>query len=86
MTNFDREIPFDDLPLLPPELVELETRNILLKTITASSALAKLNGAMTSLPNPRLFLDTIHLQAKASSEIENIITTNDDLYKAVGAT
>ena len=41
---------------------------------------------MINLPNPRLFLDTIHLQeAKASSEIENIITTNDDLYKFVVA-
>ena len=86
MTNFNRKIPFDDLPLLPPRLVELETKNILLKTITASRSLAKLNGSMTNLPNPRLFLDTIHLQeAKASSEIENIITTNDDLYKAVVA-
>jgi Fic family protein len=86
MTNFNREIPFDDLPLLPPKLAELETKNILLKTITASRALAKLNGAMTNLPNPRLFLDTIYLQeAKASSEIENIITTNDDLYKALVA-
>lgn len=36
------------------------------------------------MPNPTLFLDTIHLQeAKASSEIENIITTNDELYKSV---
>ena len=84
MTKFNREIPFDDLPLLPPKEAELETKNILLKTITASRALAKLNGAMSNLPNPRLFLDAIHLQeAKASSEIENIITTNDDLFKAV---
>lgn len=41
---------------------------------------------LSNLPNPTLFLDTIHLlEAKASSEIENIITTNDDLYKAVVA-
>ena len=41
---------------------------------------------LTNLPNPTLFLDTIHLQeAKASSEIENIITTNDDLYKSLVA-
>ena len=65
---------------------ELETKKVLLKTISASRALAQLNGAMINLPNPRLFLDTIHLQeAKASSEIENIITTNDDLYKSVVA-
>jgi len=85
MTNYKKDIPFNDLPLLPPK-VELETKKILLKTISASRALAQLNGAMISLPNPRLFLDTIHLQeAKASSEIENIITTNDDLYKSVVA-
>jgi Fic family protein len=56
----------------------------LLKTITANRALAQLNGAIMNLPNPTLFLDTIHLQeAMASSAIENIITTNDDLYQAL---
>jgi len=85
MPNFKKEIPFNDLPLLPPK-VEIETKKVLLKTISASRALAQLNGAMVNLPNPRLFLDTIHLQeAKASSEIENIITTNDDLYKSIVA-
>ncbi len=85
MTQFDRRVPYNDLPLLPPQY-ELETRKVLLKTISASRALAQLNGALSNLPNPGLFLDTIHLQeAKASSEIENIITTNDDLYKLVVA-
>ena len=82
MNNFDRKQPYNDLPLLPPD-VELETKAVLLKLISASRALAQLNGTITNLPNPRLFLDTIHLQeAKASSEIENIITTDDDLYKS----
>lgn len=82
MNKFERKIPYNDLPLLPPES-DLESKKVLLKTISASRALARLNGALTSLPNPRLFLDTIHLQeAKASSEIENIITTNDELYKS----
>lgn len=85
MNSFKREVPYNDLPLLPPK-VELETKKVLLKTITASRALAKLNGAIMNLPNPRLFLDTIYLQeAKASSEIENIITTNDELFKSVVA-
>jgi len=85
MPLFDRKNPFNDLPLLPPKF-ELETKKVLLKTISASRALAQLNGALINLPNPRLFLDTIHLQeAKASSEIENIITTNDDLYKSIVA-
>jgi Fic family protein len=85
MNLFIKEQPYNDLPLLPPNL-ELETKKVLLKTISASRALAHLNGALINLPNPRLFLDTIHLQeAKASSEIENIITTNDDLYKSIVA-
>ena len=85
MRDFNRNEPYNDLPPLPPS-VDLETTEVLRKTITASRALAQLNGAITNLPNPSLFLDTIHLQeAKASSEIENIITTNDDLYKSVVA-
>ena len=85
MKGFNKTQPYNDLPLLPPQ-AELETKEILTKTITASRALAQLNGAIRNLPNPSLFLDTLHLQeAKASSEIENIITTNDDLYQAVVA-
>ena len=85
MSDFKKGIPYNDLPLLPPKS-NLETTNILRKTITASRALANLNGAIINLPNPQLFLDTIHLQeAKASSEIENIITTNDELYKSAVA-
>jgi Fic family protein len=85
MNGFDKNQPYNDLPLLPPK-VELETKKVLRKTISASRALAKLNGAIINLPNPRLFLDTIHLQeAKASSEIENIITTNDDIYQSIVA-
>lgn len=85
MTGFDKSQPYNDLPLLPPK-ADLETKEILTKTIKASRALAQLNGAIRNLPNPSLFLDTLHLQeAKASSEIENIITTNDDLYQAAVA-
>ncbi|GHA34102.1 hypothetical protein GCM10007103_14610 [Salinimicrobium marinum] len=78
MTNFNRNEPYNDLPLLPPKSA-LETTKVLRKTIEASRALAKFNGMLINLPNPIFFLDTIHLQeAKASSEIENIITTNDN--------
>jgi Fic family protein len=85
MKGFNRSRPYNELPLLPPK-AELETKEVLSKTIKASRALAQLNGAIRNLPNPSLFLDTLHLQeAKASSEIENIITTNDDLYQAVVA-
>lgn len=85
MANFNKTEPYNSLPLLPPKTV-LETTKVLRKTIDASRALAQLNGMLTNLPNPTLFLDTIHLQeAKASSEIENIVTTNDDLYKSLVA-
>lgn len=76
------EKPFNDLSALPPE-TDLESTSILKKTISASRALAELKGAITDLPNPTLFVDTINLQeAQASSAIENIITTQDELFKA----
>jgi len=85
MSKFDRKIPYNDLPLLPPK-VDVETKEILRKTISAGRALAQLKGTLLNLPNPTLFLDTIYLQeAKASSEVENIITTNDELYKSLVA-
>lgn len=85
MGKFDRNIPYNGLPLLPPK-ADFETKRILRKTISAGRALAQLNGTLMNLPNPTLFLDTIYLQeAKASSEIENIITTNDELYKSLVA-
>jgi Fic family protein len=85
MSKFDRSTPYNDLPLLPPK-VDIETKEILRKTISAGRALAQLNGTLINLPNPILFLDTIYLQeAKASSEVENIITTNDELYMSLVA-
>ena len=85
MESFNKTKPYNNLPLLPPK-TELETKEVLIKTIAASRALAQLNGAIRNLPNPNLFIDALHLQeAKASSEIENIITTNDDLYLAIVA-
>jgi Fic family protein len=78
---FNPNIPYNELPLLPPK-VEIETTAILKKTIAASRALSELKGAITNLPNPTLFIDTIQIQeAKASSAIENIITTHDELFK-----
>ena len=76
------EKPYNDLAALPPA-TDIETTVILKKTISASRALSELKGAITNLPNPTLFIDTIYLQeAQASSAIENIITTQDELFKA----
>jgi Fic family protein len=80
--SYNPVIPYNNLPLLPPTAV-LEDITILKKTIAASRALSELKGAITNLPNPTLFIDTINLQeAQASSAIENIITTQDELFRA----
>ncbi|MBN8575676.1 MAG: Fic family protein [Cytophagales bacterium] len=77
--------PYNMLPALPPK-TELETKAILKAAIAANRALAKLDGSITQLPNPAVLVDTIGLQeAKASSEIENIITTHDELYQSAVA-
>lgn len=77
--------PHNSLPALPPK-AELETKAILKAAIAANRALAKLDGSITQLPNPAVLIDTIGLQeAKASSEIENIITTHDELYQSAVA-
>jgi len=74
--------PYNDLPELPPK-IDLENVRVLKKTISASRALSELKGAITNLPNPALFIDTINLQeAQASSAIENIMTTQDELFKS----
>src|SRR3989339_125837 len=83
--KFNRRQPFNDLPPLPPEK-EVETRAVLRKAIAANRALAELKGIGQTIPNQVLLVDTLVLQeAKASSEIENIITTDDALFKAFTA-
>lgn len=69
-------------PLLPLN-VELETRPVLKKLAQAHRALAELKGAAGLVPNEGILLNTLSLQeAKDSSAIENIITTQDDLYRS----
>jgi Fic family protein len=77
--------PFNKLPLLPPE-TNVETKAVLKKTIKAGRALAELKGLGETIPNQAILVNSILLQeARASSEIENIITTNDALFKAFTA-
>lgn len=79
---FDRNQPYNDLPLLPPAC-ELETKAILKQAISANRALANLRGLAGQIPNQGMLINSITLQeARLSSEIENIVTTNDDLYRA----
>jgi Fic family protein len=80
---FYRDRPYNDLPLLPPEGLELETRAVLKQTIASARALADLRGIAAKVPNPRILINGIVLQeARLSSEIENIVTTSDELYRA----
>ncbi len=79
---FDRLQPYNDLPLLPPPL-ELETRAVLKQAISTNRILANLRGLAAQIPNQGVLVNSIVLQeARLSSEIENIVTTNDELYRA----
>lgn len=80
--NFDPKKPYNDLPLLPPK-VELETKAVLKRCVAANKALAELKGAGDLIPNQAMLINAIPLQeAKLSSEIENIVTTQDALFQA----
>lgn len=85
--KFDRQNPYDNLPLLPPSK-EIENNPFILKRlVSASRALATVNGNLNQLPNPLMLINTLALQeAKTSTEIENIFTTEDELYKAISDT
>jgi Fic family protein len=77
--------PYNILPLLPPK-TDLESPAILKAAIAANRSLAELKGKAESLPNPAVLINNIVAQeAKASSEIENIVTTNDKLFMALSA-
>jgi len=82
----NKNIPFNDLPDLPPANF-IESPEILRHLATASRYLGELNGLCASLPDPNLLINTIVLQeSKDSSAIENIVTTQDELYKATSET
>jgi Fic family protein len=79
---YNKNTPFNDLPDLPPADF-VESSEILRHLVKASRYLGELNGLCESLPDPQLLINTIILQeSKDSSAIENIVTTQDELYKA----
>ena len=81
--NPDRNKPWNELPNLPIDESIYKTIDIYEKLGNAKEALARLHGRSAVVPNQGLLINTISLQeAKASSEIENIFTTDDELYKA----
>ncbi len=79
--KFAAERPYLDLPALPPA-VSIETRRILKACIEARAALAELKVAGDLIPNQTVLINSIPLlEAQASSEIENIVTTTDRLFQ-----
>lgn len=81
--SFLKEQPYNDLPLLPPEKRLWESIEVYKRLADARAALAELKGRLPVIPNPLMLINTLVLQeAKDSSTIENIFTTNDELYKA----
>jgi len=81
VVTFDPASPYNDLPPLPPP-VELETKLVLRACIDARAALAELKQAGGLLPNQDILINTLPLlEARASSEIENIVTTTDQLFR-----
>ena len=84
MEAYDRNIPYNNLPSLPPATELYRDEDVMNKLMLASRSLAELKGLASTLPNQSIFVNTIALrEAKASSAIENIFTTDDELYRSL---
>ncbi len=82
MSDFKPSVPYNDLPDLPPPLEQIETTDILKRCIAARVALAELKQAAELIPNSAVLVNALPLlEARASSEIENIVTTTDKLFE-----
>ena len=83
--NLADEIRKEEKYLIPslPLPYDLETKEILKQLNRANRKLAELKGVAQTIPNERILISSLTLQeAKDSSEVENIVTTQDDLYRA----
>jgi Fic family protein len=82
VTDFNPSLPYNDLPNLPPSTDLVETTEILKRCIKARVALAELKQAAELIPNSAVLVNALPLlEARASSEIENIVTTTDKLFE-----
>ena len=78
----DMAQPYNDLPDLPPAVL-VETPRVLKECIAAHRALGRMRAAAMSLPDQTILINAIPLlEAQASSQIENIVTTADALFRA----
>lgn len=85
ITNPDDEIRKEEKYSIPslPLPYDLETKEVLKQLNRANRKLAELKGVAQTIPNERILISSLTLQeAKDSSEVENIVTTQDDLYRA----
>ena len=83
LINPDRSKPWNNLPDMPPEKEMYHDIDTLVQLGNAKAALGRLQGRSIIIPNQGLLINSISLQeAKASGAIENIFTTDDELYKA----
>ncbi len=81
MSNWLSDKPYNGLPPLPPK-AEMETKAVLKQCITARAAIAALKQSAELIPNQAILINTLPLlEARASSEIENIVTTTDRLFQ-----
>ncbi len=79
--SWDPQVPYDELPPLPPP-GDQESKAVLKATVAARASLAALDQAARLLPNPAVLVNAATLlEAQASSEIENIVTTADGLFR-----
>lgn len=84
MADFDPNKPYNELPELPPPADVVESTDILKRCINARVALAELKQAAELIPNAAVLVNALPLlEARASSEIENIVTTTDKLFEFV---
>lgn len=84
--TFRADRPYNDLPALPPDR-DVETRTVLKACVEARAALAEVRMAGQLIPNQAVLINSIPiLEAQASSEIENIVTTTDRLFQFANAT
>jgi Fic family protein len=85
ITNLADEIRKEEKYSIPslPLPYDLETKEVLKQLNRANRKLAELKGVAQTIPNERILISSLTLQeAKDSSEVENIVTTQDDLYRA----
>ena len=83
MATWQPETPYNELPPLPPAS-DMESKAILKQCISARAALAELKQAAELIPNQGMLINTLPvMEAQASSEIENIVTTADKLFQSL---